>query len=136
MALISSFFRTMLRREEGQVVPITGAGNGAIAKALTLIEKQLYAGFPGVNELAFVCNMSVPSLHRKFKEAFQETPLAYFHSRQMMLADDLLAKGIPVQEVAFQLGFPNQSNFSRLFKKLRGTKPTLAKKALVPYAGN
>lgn len=54
----------------------------------------------------------------------------YVILRRIHNFNDLLRKGLPIEEAAYQVGFQNYSNFFRLYKKHTGMTPMQFKKQL------
>lgn len=54
----------------------------------------------------------------------------YVILRRIHAFNDLLRKGLPIEEAAYQVGFQNYSNFFRLYKKHTGMTPMQFKKQL------
>lgn len=76
-----------------------------------------------VEELAFLCHMSVSTFKRKFAETFQTTPKQYFIARRMQKAILLLHENKRPSEIYEELGYANLSAFSNEFKKHFGSSP-------------
>ena len=75
-------------------------------------------------------HMSIKTLSRKVKERLNVSVGQLVRNEIVQTAKLLLLQGIPVKEVAFELGFEEPNHFSAFFKKYTGTAPTgfLAKK--------
>ncbi|MBT30158.1 MAG: AraC family transcriptional regulator [Thalassobius sp.] len=78
-----------------------------------------------VEELAFLCNMSLSSFKRKFNDVFENSPGKYITESKMKKAKKLLLQDRRPSEVYFELGYKNLSSFSNEFKKYFGTSPKL-----------
>jgi AraC-like DNA-binding protein len=76
-----------------------------------------------IEELAFLCHMSVSTFKRKFLEVFQSTPQKYFIDYKMQKALALLKKNKKPSEIAIALGYETLSAFSSAFKKKFGVSP-------------
>ncbi|WP_286233752.1 GlxA family transcriptional regulator [Thalassotalea sediminis] len=79
--------------------------------------------------------ISVRSLTRRFKQANGISAYKYWQQLKLEVAKDLLtSSNLSIQEVAFQVGFQDQSHFTRLFKKNMASTPkdyrVIAKKKL------
>lgn len=77
----------------------------------------------GIDELAFLCNMSTSTFKRRFTEVFATSPKEYFTAARMQRAKQLLAMGKTVAGVSNDLGYTTQSLFSTAFKKYYGHPP-------------
>lgn len=77
-----------------------------------------------LEELAFLCNMSLSTFKRRFYEAYQTSPKKYLISEKMKKAKHLLQINKRPSEIYFELGYENLSSFSNEFKKHVGIPPT------------
>jgi len=68
------------------------------------------------------------SLYNGFKQLFGEHVQEFIRNQKIDRSMDLLKQGIPVNDVAFKVGFLNPANFIRAFKQRVGTTPTAFKK--------
>ena len=64
-------------------------------------------------------------LMRQFKEATGYTLHNYINQKRLLAARDAIKSGIPATTAAISCGFHDYSTFSRAYKKLFGTAPTL-----------
>ncbi len=77
-----------------------------------------------VEELANVACVTKPYLIRLFKREFGTSPIQYINKKKVERAGLLLfTTDLPVKEVAWQLGFSDDSYFIRLFRKQMGVTP-------------
>jgi AraC-like DNA-binding protein len=76
-----------------------------------------------IDELAFLCNMSVSTFKRHFSEVFHTSPKKYFIQNRMEKAKKLLQLNKRTSEIYFELGYSNLSSFSSEFKKHFGVSP-------------
>jgi AraC-like DNA-binding protein len=87
--------------------------------------------------LAFECDFDVRhlagrlgcsqwSLQRRFKSMFQCSPGAWLRELRLQSARILLHSAASVKEVAYELRFPSQSQFSRDYKARFGYSPKAA----------
>ncbi|HAJ60710.1 MAG TPA: AraC family transcriptional regulator [Cyanobacteria bacterium UBA8543] len=77
-----------------------------------------------IADMAAVVHMSPFHFARAFKTATTQPPHRYVTLRRMERAKMLLAvTRLPVAEVAYRVGFSNQSHFSAQFRKATGTTP-------------
>lgn len=77
-----------------------------------------------VDSLAERSYLSKFHLMRKFKEEVGISLHEYITQRRLILARDLIAKGEPVTEVCFKVGYRSYSAFFRGYVKLFGVTPT------------
>lgn len=94
----------------------------AVARARTYIDMHLAEGF-GIETLSHVAGVSPFHLVRIFKHAIGLSPLAYRNQRRLALARHRLAEGDTPVAVALDLGFADQSHFTRHFQRIVGTSP-------------
>ncbi len=89
-------------------------------KALIEADCPLYRGNDklmeavGLNEYLF---------HVGFKQLFNTTPKDYYQDIRLMMARDLLRRGLPVNQVAHQLEYTSASPFIERFKAKFGYTP-------------
>lgn len=76
-----------------------------------------------IEELAFLCHMSVSTFKRKFLEVFETSPQKYFIDYKMQRALVLLKKNKKPSEIYLELGYETLSAFSNEFKKKFGVSP-------------
>lgn len=78
-----------------------------------------------LEDVAQAVGLSSGYLHRAFKAATGETPLAYIQRKRIDRALQLLgSRDISVLEVATQVGFVSPSHFARLFRQRVGVTPS------------
>ena len=78
-----------------------------------------------LEQLAFVCNMSLSTFKREFKRTFETTPAKYIKTRRLERAAVLLeTTDRAVSAVAFDSGFQDVSTFSSVFGDQYGMSPT------------
>ena len=82
-----------------------------------------------VTTLASVAGMSPYYFCRSFKQSTGITPHRYVLNRRMEQARYLLEqKAMPVLQIAHQVGFTDQSQFTRVFRKMVGITPSQYRK--------
>jgi AraC-like DNA-binding protein len=77
----------------------------------------------GTEELAFLCNMSLSTFKRRFREIFNMSPGQYFLEQKMQRALQLLQRNHRPSEVYDLIGYHSLSSFSHEFKKHFGVSP-------------
>lgn len=78
-----------------------------------------------VTELAAFVGMSLTSFHRHFRAVTGYSPLAFQRQIRLLEARRLLvAGGVSVSRVAFDVGYVSPSQFSREYKSMFGVQPT------------
>ncbi len=75
---------------------------------------------PGI---AAQTGLSERHLARLFRRAHGQTPMAYLAERRMELAGQLLIKGLPIKEIAPQVGFHDVRYFTTAFRRALGMPP-------------
>ncbi|MEO9971241.1 MAG: AraC family transcriptional regulator [Hyphomonadaceae bacterium] len=84
------------------------------------------------SELAASSGLSRSNLFAKFKEATGLTPLQYSTALRIEHAvEQLCDEAIPISEIALDLGFSSQANFSRFIKRHIGMSPGKFRRACV-----
>lgn len=78
-----------------------------------------------LGELASLAGMGRYQLIRAFRAATGFTPHAYQLNQRINRARDWLRSGTPVADIAYRLGFADQSHFQRVFKAHTGITPGL-----------
>lgn len=76
-----------------------------------------------LEELAFLCNMSLSTFKRKFYDLYKTSAKKYVVSEKMKKAEHLLQRKKRPSEIYFELGYENLSSFSLEFKKHFGVSP-------------
>ena len=80
--------------------------------------------FPGLAFLAKCCNLSVRQFQRVFKETFGTNPQDYWMKLRLRSACELIgASKLSLSQIASQLGFHDQSNFTKHFRHHTGKTP-------------
>lgn len=80
-------------------------------------------------ELASFLGISQRQLQRIFRARLGCTPQAYLREERLQAAERLLHSASSVKEVAYALGFCQQSQFSRDFKERFGRRPSALQRA-------
>lgn len=78
---------------------------------------------PTLAELADLVGMSRYQLIRVFRTFTGMTPHAWHLNQRINHARQYLLAGVPLAEVAYRLGFADQSHFQRIFKAHTGITP-------------
>lgn len=79
-----------------------------------------------VADLAALANVSVSLLDERFRTALGMPPIRYLTSWRMHLAQDLLTStDLGVASIARRIGYESEEAFSRAFKRLHGTAPSV-----------
>ena len=76
-----------------------------------------------IDELAFLCNMSISTFKRHFKKYYNTTPKSWFLNERMNYAKILIEQGKNPSEIYRKTGYSSLSNFIKAYKKHFGTTP-------------
>ena len=88
-----------------------------------VIEKNLYTSL-NIDEVAFLCNMSLSTFKRKFIQLYQESPGKWFQLKRLNKAKKLLLNNEATpSEIYMDFGYDSLSNFSTAFKNQFGYSP-------------
>lgn len=94
-----------------------------ISKAIHYVKANFERSLT-VDQIARVGNMSVSTLHHKFKAVTTLSPIQY--QKQLRLQEArriLLSGGVDVTRAAFQVGYESLTQFNREYKRLFGLPP-------------
>ncbi|MBO9703622.1 MAG: helix-turn-helix transcriptional regulator [Sporocytophaga sp.] len=91
-------------------------------KLKQVVESNIYNGLT-IEELAFLCNMSISTFKRHFAEVYKMSPQKYFTELKMKKAEFLLFHQNRPSEIFAELGYETLSAFSTEFKKFFGVSP-------------
>jgi AraC family transcriptional regulator, exoenzyme S synthesis regulatory protein ExsA len=77
-----------------------------------------------VEELAFLCHMSLSTFKRRFGKIYGTTPNKWLLEKRMQKAAQMLKQGEhKVSDIYFELGYENLSSFIQSFKQIHGITP-------------
>ncbi|MBS7458113.1 helix-turn-helix transcriptional regulator [Coralloluteibacterium stylophorae] len=100
-----------------------GLAGAALARVLAYIDGHLGDAM-GLPELAAVARMSRFHFARRFRQSTGESPMRYVLRRRIEWAMPMLADPArSVAAIALELGFFDQSHFTRSFRRLAGMTP-------------
>jgi AraC-like DNA-binding protein len=78
-----------------------------------------------VEDLAFLCNMSLSTFKRKFFKIYGTSPVQWLLKQRLQLAASLLNNPAEKPGIVFEkVGYGNHSSFSQAFKKQFGITPS------------
>ncbi len=102
-----------------------------IKKVLDTIEKHIEDELFNVEILASEVFMSVSQLNRKLGALINQSSGKLIRSLRLQRAADLLKQNSgSIAEICYQVGFSDQANFTRAFKKQFGNSPSAYKKSI------
>ncbi|WP_188933082.1 helix-turn-helix domain-containing protein [Puia dinghuensis] len=76
-----------------------------------------------VDELSFLCNMSLSTFKRRFARLYATSPNKWLLQKRMELAASLLDSQEKPSEVYHKVGYENHSSFTQSFKQVYGVTP-------------
>jgi AraC-like DNA-binding protein len=77
-----------------------------------------------IEEMAFLCNMSLSTFKRRFARIFKASPSKWILQKRMKMAKELLQhNGTKPGEIFYKVGYENQSSFTKSFKQTFGMTP-------------
>ncbi len=95
-----------------------------IREATTFVEQNYHHSNITIKDMAAFCNLNQNYLAKIFKESLKQTPQQFLIYFRMNKAKELLKyTTMPISEISRQVGYQNQLNFSRAFKKITGYSP-------------
>lgn len=90
----------------------------------TIIQQNVFTNL-SLDELAFLCNMSLATFKRRFTEHYGQSPAKYILNLKLERAAHVLhLPGKSIADIAFECGFDSVSHFDKVFKKQYGKTPT------------
>lgn len=88
-----------------------------------IVESNMYSNLK-LDELAFLCNMSLSTFKRHFTSEYKMSPGKWLQDKRLQRAKDLLNGGnLKSSDIYLEVGYNNLSNFSSAFKKKFGINP-------------
>ncbi|CAA0182733.1 helix-turn-helix domain-containing protein [Tenacibaculum maritimum] len=94
-----------------------------ISSFKSIIEKNTYSNLK-LEEIAFLCNMSLSTFKRRFISEYNEAPGKWLKNKRLQRAKKMLESGnLKPSDIYLEMGYNNLSNFSTAFKKKFGVSP-------------
>jgi AraC-like DNA-binding protein len=88
-----------------------------------VVESNVYSNLK-LEEIAFLCNMSLSTFKRHFTLEYGEAPGKWLQGRRLQRAKEILQEGrLKPSDIYFDMGYSNLSNFSIAFKNKFGKSP-------------
>ncbi len=88
------------------------------------IESSIFSNLK-LEEIAFLCNMSLSTFKRHFKKEYKENPGNWLQDKRLLKAKELIEKeGKKASNIYLDFGYNNLSNFSIAFKNKFGFNPS------------
>ena len=135
-ALCGSLIRTLFYKIAEQELPSAEVDlrSWETYRRLRDVLDATYLRLKNVQQVATACGVTVPYVCRLFQRFDHLTPYQYLMRHKMKHAADLLSHpAMMVKQVAGELGFADQYQFSRAFKRTFGLSPAEFRKRLVPH---
>jgi AraC family transcriptional regulator, exoenzyme S synthesis regulatory protein ExsA len=89
----------------------------------TVIERNVYTNL-NLEEIAFLCNMSLSTFKRQFVQIYQASPGKWFQRMRLNKAREILnGNKVKPSEIYMDFGYDSLSNFSAAFKNEFGYSP-------------
>jgi AraC-like DNA-binding protein len=102
-----------------------GMAPGALRRVREFIEKNIAAKI-SLEDLADVAGLSTGHFSRAFRQSVGMPPHRYLHQRRIQIAAQLIRDTCrPLSEIAFSVGFSDQSHFTRAFVGILGATPAV-----------
>lgn len=108
--------------EERLGMKSVGKENQAVNRAREYIEGT-YTQNISIKDLSSFCNLSPFHLIRVFRNCIGVPPHVYLKQVRIKRAKDLLVKGFSSGFIAHEIGFSDQSHFTKQFKQITGITP-------------
>lgn len=88
-----------------------------------VVESNVHSNLK-LEEIAFLCNMSLSTFKRYFKDEYEVSPGKWVRDKRLQKAKDLLESGnLRSSDIYLEAGYNNLSNFSTAFKNKFGVSP-------------
>ena len=116
-----------------QTEPLIGSviSNNVIQNVLTYINSH-YTQPIRMEDLAKLFGISVSYLSHEFTKFTNRSVYEYVLYRRVMLAKQMIQTDLSLNNIAYQCGFNDYSNFLRMFSKVVGVSPSQYRKQLKP----
>lgn len=114
---------------EEQLIAAGGAQfNPLLQQLQSIIARSLADGAPEIEQIAAALNLSTRALQRKLSELSTSFSDMLDSTRKELAMSYISQQHISLTEIAFLLGFSEQSAFNRAFKRWQGTTPSAYRK--------
>lgn len=127
-ALLSAFTNEL---KESEIISrnLKPKNEAKVLKAEQLLKEASSDKFPTIKVLAKKVGLSETKLKADFKAIYGKTIFQYYSETQMDLAEEMLrATDMPINEIAYSLGYSHAGKFSSAFKKIKHISPSHLRK--------
>ena len=108
---------------------LAGVGDRVVGAALAALHERPAAAWT-LDELARTAGTSRSVLAERFQELVGQSPMQYLTHWRMLLATNLLRRSnVPLARIAEEVGYQNDTAFSRAFRREFGTPPAAWRKS-------
>ncbi|WP_213628652.1 AraC family transcriptional regulator [Pseudomonas sp. Pc102] len=126
LALREIFYR-LLKGQQGQrlhEIAIADSQTHRVTRAIEWLNRN-YAKPLHIDELASYVNLSISTLHHRFKAVTAMSPLQYQKQLRLQEARRLMiSEGMDVSAAGFKVGYESPSQFSREYSRMFGAPPS------------
>ena len=122
-ALMLELFAASVRHRESDRAP------SWLREVRRTLERDFREAF-GLDALAASVNIHPTHLARAFRRHYGPTIGEFLRDLRVAYARNRLASGAPLQEIALDAGFADQSHFTRTFRRLTGMTPAHFRRGL------
>lgn len=89
----------------------------------SIVDNKVYSNLK-LEEIAFLCNMSLSTFKRHFINEYKQTPGKWLQDKRLQKAKEILEQGkLKPSDIYLDYGYNNLSNFSIAFKNKFGISP-------------
>ena len=91
---------------------------------LSRVMEENFAYNLTLEDYAQLCNMSLSTFKKSFKQHYRTTPAAWLKDRKLSLAfEKVLSTNLNIKQISFECGFEDTSHFIRVFKEKYNRTP-------------
>ena len=91
---------------------------------LNAVMEENFAYNLKLEDYAQLCNMSLSTFKKSFKQHYKTTPAAWLKDQKLNLAlEKVLSSNLNIKQISFECGFEDTSHFIRVFKEKYNRTP-------------
>lgn len=117
-----------------RVQDFTAADRSGAWKATLIMEQSPRSHFP-ISQLAAMVNLPEKKLKAVFKFVYGMGLYAYLRQVRMDRAREMLLEGKPIKVIIHVIGYENESNFCKAFRKVHQESPNKWRKRQLKKTG-